>query len=625
MTQLGIEISHRLAAAKALLARHGPDDYDRIAQDFALLGRIAELNVVELTALVDSVKARDGEARSVALYRLWISVAANKPDQVFAAQYNLGVHLSSLGATAQALDAYRAALAAKPNFHQAAINAGLCQEELGDPEAALRTWIGATQDDEVRTALLNHTGRLLEGLKRYEDAERNLLASLLTNPDQPDVIHHWTGIRAKTCAWPVFLDLPGLPRERMAEATGALATLALTDDTATHARQNRAWIDKKLPAPATRLSPPGGYAHERLRIGYMSSDYCMHPMAFLMADLLEQHDRTRFEVYGYCSTKEDGSDVRRRVLGAFDKLTSIAAMSDEAAAQAIRADEIDVLVDLNGLTLGTRMGALRWRPAPLQVTYLGYNGAIPLDELDYIIADRFVIPPAEAAGHRPPPLYLPGCYQANDRKLPIAPKEARRAAGLPEGAFVFCCFSNNYKITEEMFGTWMAILRRTENTVLWLYADSEVSRRNLARRAAAAGFDERRVLFAPRAEPHVYRSRLALADLFLDTFPYNAGTTASDALRVGLPLVTLAGRSFASRMAGSLLHATGLGECVADTPEAYADLAVALAHDPERHGGLRARLEAGAWDRTLGDTPGFARAYEDALLSVAVRASPTGA
>ena len=352
---------------------------------------------------------------------------------------------------------------------------------------------------------------------------------------------------------------------------------------------------RKFPPPQPRLSPPTGYAHGKLRIGYMSSDYCMHPMAYLVADLFEQHDRDAVTVYGYCSTKEDGSDVRQRVLAGFDHVRSIIDMSDEEVAH-------DDPSRRNRHSRGSQRAhardpfpVLRWRPAPVQVTYLGYNGPIPCDELDYIITDRYVIPPEIGETHRPKPLYLPRCFQANDRHLPVGPCDTRAEAGLPDDAFVFCCFSNTYKITEEVFDAWTVILRRTANTVLWLYVDNEPARRNLSNRFAESGLDPDRLRFAERTSPERYRARLALADLFLDTFPYNAGTTASDALRVGLPLVTLSGRTFVSRMAGSLLEAVGLTDGIVDSLDAYVDLAVALATDPDRYQAFRAPLQKGAW------------------------------
>ena len=370
------------------------------------------------------------------------------------------------------------------------------------------------------------------------------------------------------------------------------------------------------------LSGGYGYGHDRLRIGYMSSDFCMHPIAYLTAELFETHDRQDFEVFGYCSTKDDGSPVRQRILHSFDKCTDIRAMNDEQAARAIRADEIDILVDLNGLTLGTRLQVLRWRPASVQMTYLGYVGPIPMPELDYIIADRFVIPEVQAAAHRPAPLYMPRCFQVNDGSLPITTGETRLEAGLPEDKFVFCCFSNTYKITQAVFDAWMTILRRAEDTVLWLFVDNPYALETIKARAVAAGIAPDRLIFASRTDPSRYRGRLALADLFLDTHPYNAGTTASDALRVGLPLITLSGATFTSRMAGSLLRTMGLDEGIVHDHEAYVELAVTLATDKQRYRAYRARVTPDLWRNTLGDTPRFCKELEDAFRQVAATDAP---
>ncbi len=308
------------------------------------------------------------------------------------------------------------------------------------------------------------------------------------------------------------------------------------------------------------------------------------------------------------------------VLASFDKAVSIYDASEEDAARTIRADEIDILIDLNGLTLGSRLPVLRFRPAPVQITYLGYNGVMPIPELDYILADRYVIPPELAAQHRPKPLYMPTCFQPNDRKVPLATGLTRGLVGLPDNRFVFCCFSNNFKITEEIFAAWTEILARVQHGVLWLYGDNDHSCRNMAAHFAARGLDPQRLLFAARTSPEVYRARMGLADLFLDTFPYNAGTTASDALRVGLPIVTRSGRSFVSRMAGSLLRTIGATEGTVETTRDYIELAVALAQDPERYAALKLSVGGDRWLRTLGDTPRFTRELEDVLTSVAITA-----
>ncbi|MGD0635452.1 MAG: hypothetical protein ABSA13_14455 [Beijerinckiaceae bacterium] len=243
-----------------------------------------------------------------------------------------------------------------------------------------------------------------------------------------------------------------------------------------------------------------------------------------------------------------------------------------------------------------------------------------MPEIDYILADKFVIPPAIADQYRPKPLFLPRCYQANDSTLPIARSVSRHDAGLPADKFVYCCFSNNFKITEEIFNAWMEILRRAGHSVLWLYADNPISLKNLRAHAAKQGIEPNRLIFAERMEPEIYRARLALADLFLDTYPYNAGTTASDALRVGLPIVTLSGQTFISRMAGSLLQAIGLEEGITGSLSAYINLAVDLAFNKERYDAFRAKADPLTWEKTLGDTPRFTKELEDIYASIAINA-----
>ena len=307
-------------------------------------------------------------------------------------------------------------------------------------------------------------------------------------------------------------------------------------------------------------------------------------MSYLIAELFERHDRDCFEVFRWLHhpRRRQRDPPARASIGAFDHFrTSIRLLSDEAAARRIREDEIDILIDPNGLTAGSRLQILRWRPAPLQATYLGFIGPVPLPELDYLFCDSIVIPPSVAGSYAPQPQYIAEIYQANDSKRSIGAPITRAQAGLPEDRFIFCYFSNHYKITEEMFVAWLEILRRARPRH-GLIADNVWSCVNLRLRAAAAGIGPERIIYAGRISPADYMARMVLADLFLDTSPYNAGTIASDAIRMGLPLVTLSGESFASRMAGRLLAAIGADRGIATTRADYIETAVALATDPTR-------------------------------------------
>jgi predicted O-linked N-acetylglucosamine transferase (SPINDLY family) len=569
---------------------------------------------LRLEALLPLIEGRQGSG--VAAYRSWIAANPSGP-QLFAAWFNLGVELAQARDFGNAVIAYRNALLLKPDLHQAAVNLGLALEAGGQAEAALDAWQQALQPDAARITLLNHRGRLLEMRGALPEAIAALRASLLIDPQQPDVLQHWTHLRQRICAWPILeTDIPGLDLEQLCLHAGPLGALALFDDVAMQARIAEAWIGRKVPAAPQRLAPASGYRHQRIRIGYLSSDFCRHAMSFLIVEALERHDRAAFEVFGYCSSPEDGSEIRRRVIAALDHHVPIGALSDEAAARRIRADEIDILIDLNGLTRGARLATLRWKPAPVQATYLGYIGPVPLPELDWMLCDGLVIPPDRAALYAPRPLPLPGLYQANDAQALALPPVSRAAEGLPPDGFVFCNFSHFYKITEAMFDAWMQILRCVPHAVLWLVADNEPGRRNLTEQARRRGIAAERLVFAARVDPARYRARLALADLFLDTTPYNAGTVASDALRMGLPLLTLAGQAFASRMAASLLTAIGLPEGVTTARADYIARAVAVATDPPLHARMRATLAGDAWQRTLGDSAGFTARLEAALRRI---------
>ncbi|WP_419897185.1 O-linked N-acetylglucosamine transferase, SPINDLY family protein [Roseomonas sp. USHLN139] len=582
-------------------------------------GLLARLRLEQLLGLVETSDMARPPLYMIGVYRDWIMANPASP-QAAAAWFNLGVEWAPHDA-GKAASAYQQALTLKPDFHPAAVNLGLSLERQGQTEAALACWAEALQPDAARTALLNHRGRVLEELGRFEEAMELLFKSLLTDPVQPDVVQHWSHLRQKTCSWPIVPPegLPGLSHRDLVVQSGPLGALALLADPEAQREVGRHWLTRKIAPAPHRLSPPEGYAHPRIRIGYMSSDFCRHAMSFLIVELLERHDRTQFEVFGYCSSLDDGSPIRARVLAALDHHVPVRALDDAALAQRIRADEIDILIDLNGMTKGARLQTLRWKPAPVQATYLGYIGSVPLPELDWLICDDFTIPAERAAEYSPTPLPLPVVYQANDSRVPTLPPVSRAAEGLPEDRFVFCCFCNSYKITPDVFAAWMTILARAPDSVLWLVADNPTAKRNLHAAAQAAGIDPARLIFAQRVEPERYLARMALGDLFLDTSPYNAGTVASDALRMGLPLLTLSQGSFASRMAGSLLNAIGMPETIATSHADYVELAVGLATDPARHATLRARLQGDAWQKTLGDSEGFARRFEAAMTRIRVQ------
>ena len=309
--------------------------------------------------------------------------------------------------------------------------------------------------------------------------------------------------------------------------------------------------------------------------------------------------------------------MRQRVISAMDHFTKIHTMTDVEAAQLIRRDEIDILVDLQGQTAGARANMLAYRPAPVQITYLGLPATTGLPSIDYVIADKFLIPENEALNYSERPIYMPDVYQVSDRKRNVGPKPARADCNLPAEGFVFCTFNNNYKYTPDLFDAWMNILRRVPGSVLLLLADNQWSEANLKKEAKARKIDPKRLVFGPRLSPENYLARYQVADLFLDSFPFNAGTTANDALWMGLPLLTLTGRSFASRMAGALLTAAKMESLITYNLKDYEEKAVALASDPAEMARLRAHLQAVRSDGVLFDTSRFVRNLEERLLPLA--------
>lgn len=593
------------------------------AEGSSVTSEMTEYGSMTFTTLVEKAEYH-GSGRGLAvvidLYTGWIGAQPAGARNLHAAWFNLATELNHSGATAAAIAAYRNALVVMPGFHPAAINLGLLLERLGHTDEALGLWSDALQDDDARISLLNQKGRLLEQTGQLADAEETLRTSLLTRSNQPDVVQHWLHIRQRMCQWPVMAEtIPGLSALDMLGQSGPLAALALTDDVPTQTAIAANWLGRKTTAAPVRLAPMGGYDHKRIRIGYMSSDFCSHAMSYLIAELFERHNRSVFEVFGYCTSPEDGSPIRARVISAFDNFVSIRALDDETAARRIRADEIDILIDLNGLTSGGRLQVLRWKPAPVQATYLGFIGPVPMPELDFLLCDDFVIPPAIATSYQPRPLPIEGLYQANDSKRVVGTPMTRSEAGLPEGPFIFCCFSNHYKITEAMFTAWMDILRQTDGSILWLVDDNMWSRQNLRLRALISGIDLKRLVFAPRIDPAQYMARLALGNVFLDTFPYNAGTIASDVIRMGLPMVTLAGQSFASRMAARMLRAIGADSGIATNYADYVAAAVTLARDPSHYAAFRSLFNERDWAATIGDIAGFTDRLEATLRSVRLR------
>lgn len=576
------------------------------------------LTLFELLDRAQTLQNAGQLAEAVALYADWIEHSGSPLRAM--ASFNQGTLLTRLERPQEAEVAYRQALDLQPGFAPALLNLGHLQENRGDAATALLTW-QQVYDAQPAASLehqlhsLNNAARLLEILRRYPEAEALMRRSLTLKADQSDVIQHYVHIRQKQCAWPFYDRVGAVTANQLLTGTSALAMMGISDDPALQLLSAMRFVHERVPRPPAqplwrslpaRTLGPG----ERIRVGYLSGDLHMHAVGLLTAELFELHDRSRFEIHAFCWTPESDQPLRRRILAAMDHHVRLRGVDDVTAARLIAEAGIDVLVDLQGLTQGARPGILGHRAAPVQISYLGLPGTSAVPGVDWMLADPFVMPPELLPYCTEQPLYLPVCYQVSDRQRAVAPPPRRADCGLPESAFVFCSFNNTHKFTPEVFGCWMRILQQVPGSVLWLLADNEVARDNMLRFAAAAGVPAERLIFASRVSPPEYLARFALADLMLDTFPFNAGTTASDALWMGLPILTRAGRTYISRMAGSLLTAIGLPDLVTEDLGAYERLAVLLGRHPARVASYRRYLAEHGRRSPLFDLPARVRDIE---------------
>jgi predicted O-linked N-acetylglucosamine transferase (SPINDLY family) len=591
------------------------------SEDEALIQQ-ARLGQLDLVKLIDKCQALVTAARhedAIRLYREWLF----KPNMAVAhvAYFNLGVSLFAVRRYSEAESVFRQAIALRRDFFQAQISLGSQMEVQGRIQDAVAQWQGALEIDaiarpdnrEMHILLLNNLGRILEGEKRFAEAADYLERSLAVERDQPKVLHHLVHLRQKLCSWPVFEPVAGVSSEAMKQASSPIAVLAASDDPAYQLASAQAYVTQNV-APRPRLVPrTHRYKHDRIRIAYVSSDYCLHPVSMLTVEMFELHDRKRCEIFGFCWSREDGSALRKRVIGAFDHYIRIHEMTDAQVVDLIRQHEIDVLVDLQGITAGARPNIIAAGAAPVQVSYLGQPGTTGLPHLDYVIVDRFVFPEALRPHFTEEPMFLPNVYQVSDRKREVLATLTRAAYGLPQDKFVFCMFNNNYKITPEFFEVWMRILRQVPDSVLWLLEDNRWARENMTAAARAHGISPSRLVFGGRVSPQEYLGRFTLADLFLDSFPFNGGTTANDVLWAGLPLLTMSGQTFISRMAGSLLNAVGLPELVTTNIADYERRAVELARNRMELQRMRMQLAAAHTSSALFDVPRIVRDIEDAF------------
>jgi predicted O-linked N-acetylglucosamine transferase (SPINDLY family) len=533
---------------------------------------------------------------------------------------NRGNVLLDLRRSGEALASFDRALALAPGYAEAFAGRGSALQSLGRFAEALASFDRAIALDPMLAEAHNLRGDLLLAARREVEARESFQRAHSLNPRLEFVYPRLLYSKLRTCDWTNIEEQLSKLEARILRGEQLCTpfdSLGMTGSLAVQSKAAQMYAAARFPASSALGPIPPRRRAGRIRLGYYSSEFRDHATTRLMAELLELHDRDRFELVGIDFGPAADDAMRRRVAACFDRFVDVRGVGDRDVARLSRDLEIDIAVDLKGFTEDARPGIFAERAAPVQVSYLGFPGTMGAGYIDYIIADEIVIPAASRALYSEKVVTLPGSYQVNDRKRSVADRAfSRDELGLPADGFVFCCFNNNYKITPPTFDAWMRILRQVEGSVLWLIEDSPVAAGNLRKEAERRGVRAERLVFAPRMALPDHLARHRNADLFLDTLPYNAHTTASDALWAGLPVLTCVGEAFASRVAASLVAAVGLPELIAKTPAEFEAVAIALAGDRARLEQVRAKLLANRPTAPLFDTPRFARHIEAAYAQM---------
>jgi len=533
------------------------------------------MTLTQCIAQAEACLAKGQVHRAIEVYQSWLAGSASA--EAYIGWFNLGVLHSSQANWARAHEDYEKSLQISPDFAQARINLGLVCERQKDYSQAVRhwsqvmvsRWLPQAAGDDLQVSALNHMARLYESQRNYALAEKCLLQSLGIKPAQPDALQHWVFLQNKQCIWEPHPQLTGISSHDVMQSTSPLAMLANHDDPAMQIMAAQNWVRRKYTFALERLAPVQRMKHPKIRLAYLSGDLCTHAVGLLMADLIEAHDRSSFEIYAFDHSPEDGSAYRTRLINAFDVFVDIKGLDDRQAAQRIAEHGIDVLIDLHGLRRGAIPGILALNPAIHQGKYLGFMGTTAMPWIDFVITDRTVYPEKLAAFTSEQPMYVDGCFIPVVKPTATAKTLSRADVGLPDKARVLACFNNVYKITEPIFDAWMHVLQQADDAVLWLLDDNPAATLNLKEQVMRHGIDPSRVIFAPRTSYDEYCQRLTLADIYLDTYPYNAGSTARDVLRSRVPMVTLCGKTMVSRMAASMMQSVGLGDLVTHTLSSY--------------------------------------------------------
>ena len=564
-------------------------------------------------------KAQARQGRHVEALATFDELIALQPGNA-AAWCERGSVLAGMQRPKEAWACYDKALALDPNLVDAWYASAVLYSTFSQHEAALQCFRRVLALQPNNAAASCSLGEALRPLGRDEEALIAFEETLRIDPDHPFVRGQLAWLKLHRCSWEgvesnIEAVISGVRAGKLVAMP--LDLLAMSGSAQDQLRCARIYAQHSYKAPSATVWQGERYRKPRIKLAYVSADFRDHAVTLLIAGLLEKHDRARFEVYGYSLLGESASQLGLRARHAFDHFAVVKDLPDLDVARQLREQEIDIAVDLMGPTLHSRPGIFALRPSPVQVNYLGYPGTLGADFMDYIVADAYAIPPGMERHYAEKVVRLPDTFQCNDSQRGAVTRALSRAdAGLPEGGVIFCCFNNSAKFSPATFDSWARILREVPRSVLWLFADHPILQGNLQKEARTRGIEPERLVFAPRMKYADHLSRLTLADVFLDTLPFNAGTTASDALWAGVPVLTRSGEALAARMAGSLLHAIGMPELIAASPEDYEALAIRLGRDAEFLAATKAKLAANRTNKPLFDTDRFRRHIEAAYIAM---------
>ena len=535
------------------------------------------------------------------------------------AYYNCGNTLQEMKRFNESLASYDKGIALKPDYYEAHSNRGIVLKELKRFEEALQSYATAIQIKPDYADAYYNRGVDLQELKQFDVALVNYEKALSIKVDYDYILGNLQHVKMMMCCWRNFdHQIKEISQKTHAKEKVAppFALLGLEDTPSIHRISSEMWVQEKFPLN-TSLGPiPKNPTNTKIRLGYFSADFRNHPVSYLTAELFEIHNKDRFEIIAFAFGPDVKDEMHNRLSKAFDQFIDVRDKSDQEVAMLSRRLGVNIAIDLGGFTGACRTGILSYQAAPIQISYIGYLGTSGAPYIDYLIADKTIVPLRTQKYYSEKIVYLPS-YQVNDRKRIISDKQFTRSElGLPEKGFVFCCFNNNFKFTPDIFDGWMRILKAVDSSVLFLYAENKWVQANLKKEASDRGVEANRLCFGKSIDREEYLARYRICDLFLDTFPYNAGTTASDALWAGLPVLTIMGESFASRMAASLLTAIDLPELITSSQENYEALAIELATNPAKLKGIKTKLESNRLTTPLFDTPRFTKHLEDAYTKI---------